>query len=100
MDGEPQTYVSPVFGARQASSITVDDVLAVLKPIWSTKTETARRMRGRVEVILDYAKARGLREGENPARWKGSLDHLLPAAGKVRKVKHHEALTAEMPCVA
>ena len=73
------TYASPVIGARKAGEITVDDVLAVLKPIWSTKTETARRTRGRIEAILDYAKARGLREGENPARWKGGLDHLLPA---------------------
>jgi integrase len=89
------TYASPVIGARQAGEITVDDVLAVLKPIWSVKVETARRTRGRIEAILDYAKARGLREGENPARWKGGLDHLLPAAGKVRRVKHHEALPVE-----
>jgi integrase len=89
------TYASPVIGARQASEITVDDVLAVLKPIWSLKVETARRTRGRIEAILDYAKARGLREGENPAQWKGGLDHLLPAAGKVRRVKHHEALPVE-----
>jgi integrase len=93
-----QTYVSPVFGTRQASSITVNDVLAVLTPIWSTKTVTARRIRGRVEVILDYAKARGLREGENPARWRGGLDHLLPAAGKLVKVKHYPALPPDALC--
>lgn len=90
-----ETYASADIGTRQAREITVNDVLAVLKPIWSTKTETARRIRGRIEAILDYAKARGICEGENPARWKGGLDHLLPAAGKVRKVRHHEALPVE-----
>jgi integrase len=89
------TYASPVIGARHPCEITIDDVLAVLRPIWGHKVETARRTRGRIEAILDYAKARGLREGENPARWKGGLDHLLPAAGKVRRVKHHEALPVE-----
>lgn len=90
-----ETYASSFIGARQANEITVSDVLAVLKPIWATKTETARRVRGRIEAILDYAKARGAREGENSARWKGGLDHLLPAASKVRKVKHHEAVPVD-----
>jgi integrase len=94
------TYASPFIGPRQVDEIAVDDVLAVLRPIWNTKTETARRVRGRIEAILDYAKARGLREGENPARWKGGLDHLLPAAGKIRAVKHHEAVPVEaLPAV-
>ena len=90
-----RTYAAPVIGGRQASEVTIDDVLAVLRPIWSTKVETARRVRGRIEAVLDYAKARGLREGENPARWKGGLDHLLPAAGKVHRVRHYEALSAD-----
>jgi integrase len=57
-----------------------------------TKTETASRLRGRIEVILDWASVRKYREGENPARWKGHLDTLLPARSKVQKVKHHTAL--------
>ena len=66
--------------------------MQVLEPIWSTKTETASRLRGRVEVILDWASVRRYREGENPARWKGHLDTLLPARSKVRKVTDHPAL--------
>ena len=64
----------------------------ILEPIWRTKTETASRVRGRVEAILDYARARKWRAGENPARWKGHLDALLPARSKVAKVKHHAAV--------
>jgi integrase len=64
----------------------------VLEPIWRTKTITAGRVRGRIESILDFAKARGLRDGENPARWRGHLDKLLPPISKVSKVKHLAAL--------
>lgn len=67
-------------------------VLKVLEPIWQTKTETATRVRGRIESILDWATVRGYRTGENPARWKGHLDHLLPKRSKVQRVKHHPAL--------
>jgi len=67
-------------------------VTKALEPIWSTKPETASRVRGRIESVLDWAKARGYRNGENPARWRGHLDHLLPARTKVRKVVHHAAL--------
>jgi integrase len=67
-------------------------VLKVLEPIWATKSETASRLRGRIEAILDWAKVRGFRTGENPARWRGHLDKLLPAKSKVRKVEHHPAL--------
>src|SRR5262249_9113650 len=67
-------------------------VLKVLEPIWTVKPETAARLRGRIEAVLDWAKVRGYRAGENPARWRGHLDKLLPARGKVRKVKHHAAL--------
>ena len=66
--------------------------MQVLEPIWREKTETASRLRGRIESVLDYAKARGWRGGENPARWRGHLDNLLPARGKVAKVEHHAAL--------
>jgi hypothetical protein len=60
--------------------------------LWTTKPETASRLRGRIEVILDWARVRGHRDGENPARWRGHLDKLLPARAKVRKVEHHTAL--------
>ncbi len=94
------TYAMPRLGGMAVAAVGVEDVLAVLKPIWAIKPETARRVRGRIEAILDAAKARGLRDGENPARWQGGLDHLLPAMGKVREVRHHEALpAAELPAV-
>jgi len=67
-------------------------VLKVLEPIWTAKPETAGRVRGRIEAILDWAKARGYWAGENPARWRGHLDKLLPARGKGRKVEHQPAL--------
>jgi integrase len=67
-------------------------VLKVLEPIWTTKPDTASRLRGRIEVVLDWAKARGYRQDENPARWRGHLDKLLPARSKVRRVEHHAAL--------
>src|SRR5262249_15622582 len=73
-------------------------VLKVLEPIWTTKPATADRVRGRIESILDWAKVRGYRTGENPARWRGHLGKLLPARSKMRRVEHHAALPyAEMP---
>src|SRR5262249_49667651 len=73
-------------------------VLRVLEPIWTAKPETAGRVRGRIESILDWAKVRGHRAGENPARWRGHLDKMLPARSKVRRVEHHAALPyAELP---
>src|SRR5262249_46838940 len=67
-------------------------VMKVLEPIWTTKTETASRVRGRIERILDWASVHGFRQGENPARWRGRLDHLLPAPAKVKRIEHHAAL--------
>jgi integrase len=67
-------------------------VLAILKPIWAAKTETATRLRGRIEHVLDWAAAHGQRDGLNPARWKGHLDKLLPRPSKIARVKHHTAL--------
>jgi integrase len=87
-----ETYVTPVFGSLPIQSVDVALVMKVLEPIWSTKPETASRIRGRIERVLDWAKVRGFRQGENPARWRGHLDALLPARGKVRKVRHHAAL--------
>jgi integrase len=86
------TYVSPVFGSLPVQDVNVPLVMKAIEPIWNNKPETASRVRGRVEMVLDWAKVRGFRAGENPARWRGHLDHLLPAIPKVRKVKHHAAL--------
>ena len=72
-------------------TVATDDVLAVLKPIWTAKAETASRVRGRIEKVLDAAKAKGFREGENPARWRGHLDHLLPRPSKLAR-GHHAAM--------
>jgi integrase len=85
-------YVTPVFGRLSVGAIDTALVTKALEPIWSAKTETASRVRGRIEAILDWAKARGYRGGENPARWRGHLDSLLPARSKVRRVEHHAAL--------
>jgi hypothetical protein len=86
------TYVYPVFGSLPAQAVDVGLVIKVLEPIWTTKPETASRVRGRIESILDWAMARGYRQGENPARWRGHLDQLLPKKSKIRRVKHHAAL--------
>lgn len=85
-------YASPVIGKKLPGDITTEDLLRILKPLWQSKTETATRVRGRIELILDSAKALGLREGDNPARWRGHLDKLLPAVEKVAKVRNHPAL--------
>jgi integrase len=87
------TYASPVFGDLPVGDVNTDRVLKVIEPIWSKKAETASRVRGRIEVILDWARVRGYRFGENPARWRGHLSHLLPSRNKVRAVKHHAALS-------
>ncbi len=87
-----ETYAYEEIGNLPVSAIETGHVIKVLEPIWSTKPETASRLRGRIEAVLDAAKARGYREGENPARWKGNLAHLLPARTKVKKPEHHAAL--------
>jgi integrase len=93
-----ETYAYHVIDALPVQAIDTGLVLRVLEPIWTAKPETAGRVRGRIERVLDGAKARGYRVGENPARWKGHLDQLLPARSKVRKVRHHPALPyAELP---
>jgi integrase len=92
------TYCSPMFGKLPVQLVDVGLVMKAIGPLWATKPETASRVRGRVECILDWAKVSGYRDGENPARWRGHLDHLLPARSKVRRVKHHAALPyAEIP---
>lgn len=83
-------YCAPI-AALAVSEISTDDVLRVLKPLWLTKPETASRLRGRIERTLDFAKARGMRSGENPARWRGHFDALLPKRPKLTR-GHHKAL--------
>jgi integrase len=93
-----KTYVTPVFGKLPVQNVDVALVLKALEPIWTTKPETAGRVRGRIERILDWAKARGFRQGENSARWRGHLDTLLASRAKVRRVTHHAALPyGELP---
>lgn len=87
------TYAAPLH-AKPVDTIATDDVLSVLKPIWTEKAETASRLRGRIEKVLDAAKAKGFREGENPARWRGHLDHLLPRPLKLSR-GHHAAMAYE-----
>ena len=85
-------FAYPVIGEMPVDVIGVVDVLRVLTPIWTEKPETANRVRNRIELILDSAKARGLRSGENPAAWRGHLDKLLPPRAKMRTVQHFAAL--------
>ncbi|MCK0151077.1 integrase arm-type DNA-binding domain-containing protein [Marivita sp. S6314] len=85
-------YAVPAVGKMLVDDITVTDVQRILEPIWLTKNETASRLRGRVEAVLAWATVAGHRTGDNPARWKGNLDAILPKPGKVAKVEHHPAL--------
>jgi integrase len=88
-----QRYASPVFGKLAVADVDVGLVVRALQPIWTTKPETAARTRGRIETVLDYAKAHGYRAGENPARVKGNLAHILPPHNEnIKTVKHHAAL--------
>ena len=85
-------YAYPIFGGLLVRDVELSHVMTVLEPIWATKTETAVRLRGRIEAVLDWATARGYRDGLNPARWRGHLDKLLAKPSKVAKVEHHPAL--------
>lgn len=85
-------YAYPHIGATPVAAVDLPHVLACLEPIWRSKTETASRLRGRIESVLDWATVRKYRSGENPARWKGHLDKVLPAPTKVAKTEHHRAL--------
>lgn len=86
------TYAVPIIGDLATNQITTEHILEILKPIWCSKAETASRVRNRIELVLDAAKARGLREGENPARWRGHLDKLLPPSSKAKRTQNHPAL--------
>ena len=93
-----ETYASPVMGKMLIRDIGMPQVLQVLEPIWRDKTETASRLRGRMDVVFDWAIAHGYRTQLSPARWNGLLDKVLPAPGKVAKVGHHRALPyADLP---
>ena len=87
-----ETYAFPVVGDLNVGDIDTSHMLKILQPIWHEKTETATRVRGRVETVLDWATAHGSRSGLNPARWTGHLDQLLPKPTKVATVRHHEAV--------
>jgi integrase len=93
-----KTYAYPAIGDLSVQTIDTALVMKILDPIWSTKSKTASRVRGRIESIIDSAKARGEYLGENPARWKGHLENLLPKRSRVSKVRNHPALPyAELP---
>jgi integrase len=92
------TYAYSLIGDLPVGEVDRALVVKVLEPIWNTMPETAGRVRGRIEAVLDWAEAREYRTGANPARWKGSLEKLFPSLGKIQKVKHHPALPyAELP---
>ncbi len=85
-------HVLPEIGKKPVGEVAVGDVMKIIEPLWQRMPETASRVRGRIEAVLDYASARGWRDKDNPARWKGHLANLLPARSKVRPVQHHPAL--------
>lgn len=87
-----ESYVYPVFGALPVAAIDVGLVMKAVEPIWTLKPETASRVRGRIESVLDWATSRGHRSGDNPARWRGHLANLLPHRNKLQRVEHHAAL--------
>jgi integrase len=89
------TYASPVIGSVPVEDIGVTEITRILKPLWQGKVETAARLRGRIERVLDWARVHELRTGENPARWRGHLDKLLPALSQVHKVKHFAAVPVD-----
>jgi integrase len=87
-----EAYAYPKFGDVPVGAVDRTMVLAVIEPLWRTRTETASRLRGRIENVLDWATVRGLRTGENPARWRGALEMVLPARSKVQRKQHHPAM--------
>jgi integrase len=87
-----EQHVFPRIGKRTIAKVDTGDVMGVLEPIWRDLPETAARIRGRIEATLDYAKSRGWREGENPARWRGHIANMLPKRDRARTVQHHPAL--------
>lgn len=86
------TYASPVIGRLPVDAVELAHIIQILEPIWQEKTETASRLRGRIESVLSWATVSGFRSGDNPARWRGNLDAVLPKPGKLKKVRHHRAV--------
>ena len=91
-DATLKSIAYPVFGKLPVAAVDTGLVLKAIEPIWSQKTDTANRTRGRIETVLDWARARGYREGDNPARWRGHLDQLLPRKSRLAPVKHRPAM--------
>jgi integrase len=87
-----ETYANPVIGKLPVADVTLAHAVSILEPIWLSKTETAKRLRGRIEAVLAWATVSGYRTGDNVARWKGNLDAILPKPGKVAKVEHYKAV--------
>jgi len=87
-----KTYARPDIGSKQVDKITTEDILKILSPIWNEKTETAKRVQGRIENVLDFAAAHKYRDASNPARWRGHLDMLLPKPSRVKTIRHHPAM--------
>lgn len=87
-----KTYARPVIGNKRVNSISTEDILKILSAIWTTKIETAKRVQGRIEIILDYAAAHKYCDHQNPARWRGHLDKLLPKPSRIKKPTHHPAM--------
>jgi integrase len=88
-----ETYAHPILGELAVDDIATAHIVRVLQPIWKSKPETASRVRGRIEKVLGWAAVRGFRSGDNPARWRGHLQELFAAKGKIRPVEHHAALS-------
>lgn len=87
-----EQYAYPVIGDMWVRDVRLEQIMTILEPIWHTKTPTAKRLRGRIEVVLDAAATKGLRDGVNPARWKGNLSTVLPSPNKISPVKHFPAM--------
>lgn len=85
-------YAYPIIGTIGVRDLTIDDIAKVIRPIWLTKNETASRVQQRIAKVLDWAKVKKYRNGDNPAVWRGNLEHMMPERKKVRKVEHHPAL--------
>jgi integrase len=90
-----ETYAKPTIGKLPVDQVELSHVVEILAPIWTTKTETASRLRMRIEAVLAWATASGFRKGDNPARWRGNLDAVLAKPGKLAKIKHHRALAID-----
>lgn len=87
-----EAYASPIIGKLPVDAVELAHIVKILEPIWEEKTETATRLRGRIESVLAWATVSGFRQGDNPARWRGNLDAILPKPSKLKKVQHHRAI--------